>query len=233
MRSATWKRRPASVAPVGRRFRTLDSPAQLGELQRELAENRRREQAEAARRAQRRRDERREADLFRTEMAEAGVQPMAPPDRLVRPPPDIAPVPRQREIDEAAALAESLSDEIDISRYLDVDESLSYYQPGVGPDVPRKLRRGDWTIVDQLDLHGLRVDQARETLVEFLAECRRRERRCVRIIHGKGLGSANREPVLRDKVPRWLAQRREVLAFCRARPNDGGSGALIVLLSVT
>lgn len=217
---------------MGRRFRTLESPAQLGELQRQLAEHRRREVAEAARLAQRRRERQREATLFRREMAEEGVRPLAPPQRLVRPPANIEPRPRQREIDEAAALAESLSDEIDISRYLDVDESLSFHRPGVGPDVPRKLRRGDWTVVDQLDLHGLRVDEAREALVGFIAECRRRERRCVRIIHGKGLGSINREPVLRDKVPRWLAQRREVLAFCQARPNDGGSGALIVLLSV-
>lgn len=217
---------------MGRRFRTLASPAQLGELQRELAERERRERVEAARLARRRQDEQRQADLFRSEMTDAGVQPLPQPDRLAPPPADIAPLPRQREIDEAAALAESLSDEIDISRYLDVDESLSYHRPEVGPDVPRKLRRGDWTVVDQLDLHGLRVDEARAALVEFLAECRRRERRCVRIIHGKGLGSANREPVLRDKVPRWLAQRREIIAFCRARPNDGGSGALIVLLSV-
>lgn len=217
---------------MGRRFRTLESPAQLGELQRELAERRRREKAEAERQARRRHEARREAELFRSEMAEEGVRPLPPPDRHLRPRTAIDPVPRQREIDEAAALAESLSDEIDISRFLDVDESLSYHGPGVGPDVPRKLRRGDWTVVDQLDLHGLRVDEARATLLEFLAECRRRERRCVRIIHGKGLGSANREPVLRDKVPRWLTQRREVLAFCRARPNDGGSGALIVLLSV-
>ena len=217
---------------MGRRFRTLESPAQLGELQRQLAERRRREVAEAARLAQRRRERQREATLFRREMAEEGVRPLAPPQRLVRPPANIEPLPRQREIDEAAALAESLSDEIDISRYLDVDESLSFHRPGVGPDVPRKLRRGDWTVVDQLDLHGLRVEEAREALVGFIAECRRRERRCVRIIHGKGLGSINREPVLRDKVPRWLAQRREVLAFCQARPNDGSSGALIVLLSV-
>jgi DNA-nicking Smr family endonuclease len=218
---------------MGRRFRTLDSPAQLGELQRELAERRRRQRIEAARLARRRREQQREANLFRSEMAQEGVHPIEAPARYVPTPPRIEPRPRQREIDEAAALAESLSDEIDVSRYLDVDESLSFHRAGVGPDVPRRLRRGDWTVVDQLDLHGLRVDEARQALVEFLTECRRRERRCVRIIHGKGLGSVNREPVLRDKVPRWLAQRREVLAFCQARPNDGGSGALIVLLSVT
>ena len=216
---------------MGRPFRTLDSPAQLGELQREIAERRREERVAAARLARQRRERQREASVFRDEMAQAGVEPIEPPRRYVRPPPSIAPLPRQREIDEAAALAESLSDDIDIGSYLDVDERLSFHRPGVGPDVPRKLRRGDWTVVDQLDLHGLRVEEARDALVEFLAECRRRERRCVRIIHGKGLGSVNREPVLRDKVPRWLAQRREVLAFCQARPNDGGSGALIVLLN--
>lgn len=218
---------------MGQRHRTLASLAELADLQQELARQQRHRRIAAIRRRREERQERSDADLFRDQMAVDGVQPLPPSGRIVPLQAPLVPRPRQRENDEAAALAESLSDEIDISRYLDVDESLSYYQPGVGPDVPRKLRRGDWTIVDQLDLHGLRVDQARETLVEFLAECRRRERRCVRIIHGKGLGSANREPVLRDKVPRWLAQRREVLAFCRARPNDGGSGALIVLLSVT
>src|SRR5690606_29824642 len=218
---------------MGRPFRTLESPAQLGELQRELAERRRLERIAAARLARRRRERQREASLFRTAMAQEGVSPIAPPPRYVRPPPRIEPLPRQREIDEAAALAESLSDDIDIGSYLDVDERLSFHRPGVGPDVPRKLRRGDWTVVDQLDLHGLRVEEAREALVEFLAECRRRGGRRGPIIHGKGLGSVSREPVLRDKVRRWLAQRREVLAFCQARPNDGGSGALIVLLSVT
>lgn len=174
-----------------------------------------------------------DAELFHAEMASTGVQRIHTPDRLVPQAPVLEPLPRQRELDEAAALAATLSDEIDVSRYLDVDETFSFYQPGIGPDVPRRLRRGDWTIVDQLDLHGLRVDEARAALVEFLAECRRRERRCVRIIHGKGLGSINREPILRYKVPRWLIQRREVLAFCCARPDDGGSGALIVLLSVS
>src|SRR5690606_40775625 len=105
--------------------------------------------------------------LCRSEMAQEGVLPIAPPPRYLRPPPKVEPRPLQREIDEAAALAESLSDEIDIGRYLDSDESLSFHRAGVGPDVPRKLRRGDWTVVDQLDLHGLRVDEAREALVAF------------------------------------------------------------------
>jgi DNA-nicking Smr family endonuclease len=83
---------------------------------------------------------------------------------------------------------------------------------------------------DQLDLHGLTVVEARELLIMFLNECRRHDARCVRIIHGKGLRSKNREPVLRNKVASWLMQRDEVLAFCQARRADGGSGAVVVLL---
>ena len=169
-----------------------------------------------------------EAEQFR--QAVAGAHRLRDPGS--RPPEraPIAPLPLQRERDEREALRESLSDEIDVDSYLDTDESLSYRRPGVGPDVPRRLRRGEWAIRRQIDLHGLRVDEAREALGVFLAACARQEIRCARIIHGKGLGSVNREPVLKGKVMRWLIQRRDVLAFCRARPNDGGAGALIVLL---
>jgi len=85
-------------------------------------------------------------------------------------------------------------------------------------------------IQSQLDLHGLDRHQAREALADFLASCVKRGVRCVRVIHGKGLGSKNREPVLKTKVKHWLTQREEVLAYCQARPVDGGSGALVVLL---
>ena len=170
----------------------------------------------------------REASLFRTEIADA--TPLAPHGRIVpdreRPPPQ----PRQREQDDREVLELSLSDEIDIERFLDTDDSLSWRREGIGPDVVRRLRRGEWTVRSQIDLHGLRVDQARAALVEFLSDAVRSEWRCLRIIHGKGLGSPSREPVLKGKVKKWLAQRAEVLAFCQARPNDGGSGALIVLL---
>ena len=142
------------------------------------------------------------------------------------------PAPRQRELDDRAVLDESMSDEIDIERLLDTDEALSYQRSGIGPDVVRRLRRGEWTVQRQIDLHGLRVDEAREALAAFLALAVRDQQRCVRVIHGKGLGSIGREPVLKNKVPRWLVQRQEVLAFCQARPNDGGAGALIVLLRV-
>ncbi len=125
---------------------------------------------------------------------------------------------------------ESLSDEFTFDTLLDTDENLSFARPGVGSDVLSKLRRGHWAIQNQLDLHGLRRDEAREALGEFLRLARRRGQRCVRIIHGKGLGSVNKEPVLKQKVRNWLAQKDEVIAFCQAQPADGGSGALIVLL---
>jgi DNA-nicking Smr family endonuclease len=83
----------------------------------------------------------------------------------------------------------------------------------------------------QLDLHGLRVDEARERIAVFLQNCVKRELRCARIIHGKGLGSVNREPVLKSKVHRWLSQREDVLAWVQAGPADGGSGAVLVLIS--
>ena len=171
----------------------------------------------------------RERNAFRN--AVAGVQPLAAPGRAhlrTEPPP---PEPRQRERDEQQALAQSLSDEIDLDLILETDDQLAYRREGVGPMVPRQLRRGHWTVQRQLDLHGHRVDEAREALAIFLGECRQREIRCVRIIHGKGLGSFRRQPVLKGKVMRWLVQRAEVLAFCQARPDDGGSGALLVLLA--
>jgi DNA-nicking Smr family endonuclease len=160
----------------------------------------------------------------------ADAVPLPPTGRVVPAPAAVAPIARQFEQDETRALAESLSDEIDVERLLDTDEALSFRRPGVGPDVPRRLRRGDWVIQREIDLHGFRVDEAREALAAFLVDCGKRDVRCVRIVHGKGLGSVNREPVLKGKVLRWLAQRDQVLAFCQAGPSDGGSGALVALL---
>lgn len=160
-----------------------------------------------------------------------GVTPLRTPDRIAHQPARPDPTPRQREQDEQAALRASLSDDIGIEQYLETDEELSYRADGIGPEVVPRLRRGTWRISAQLDLHGLRRDEARETLVSFLDDCRRHNHRCVRVIHGKGLGSVNREPVLKGKVRKWLVQRADVLAFCQARPNDGGSGALLVLLA--
>jgi DNA-nicking Smr family endonuclease len=141
-----------------------------------------------------------------------------------------APEPRQREADERAALAESLSDEVDIDTLLLTDDGLSYRRPDIAADVVNRLRRGQWAIQAQVDLHGLRRDEARERIAAFLREARRRGHRCVRVVHGKGNGSPGRQPVLKAKVQRWLAQSAEVVAFTQASAPQGGAGALVVLL---
>ena len=110
------------------------------------------------------------------------------------------------------------------------DAALSFQRAGVRIQVMRRLRRGLYPVDDELDLHGLTQSAARNQLADFLAHSRDGGLRCVRIIHGKGLGSVNKEPVLKQKVRNWLAQKDEVIAFCQAQPADGGSGALIVLL---
>ena len=142
-----------------------------------------------------------------------------------------APARLQRDIDQEAVMQEAISDEFDVSTLLDTDVHLSFRRPGIGQDVTRKLRRGDWAIQRQLDLHGLRQDQAREALGAFLREAHKLGIRCVRIVHGKGLGSPGKTPVLKSRVHSWLVQKSEVLAFVQAKPVDGGAGALLVLLS--
>jgi DNA-nicking Smr family endonuclease len=191
------------------------------------------EKARAEAEAERLRNEKKlleEANLFRSSIGQ--VAPLRPTviDKALLPQPRPLPIARQHLADEQAALLESLSDEFTFDTLLSSDENLSFARPGIGPDVLSKLRRGHWVIQEQLDLHGLRRDQAREALGEFLRQARRRGTRCIRVIHGKGLGSVNKEPVLKNKVRNWLAQKDEVLAFCQARPADGGSGALVVLL---
>ena len=143
------------------------------------------------------------------------------------------PHPRQRELDEAAALASSLSDEVTIESLLLTDDGLSFRRPGVGADVVIRLRLGHWALQGQLDLHGCTRDEARDQLSNYLRDCRRRGLRCLRVVHGKGYGSPGRQPVLKDKVQRWLAQSDEVIAFAQASGPQGGAGALLVLLGAT
>jgi DNA-nicking Smr family endonuclease len=138
--------------------------------------------------------------------------------------------PVQTLLDEKEALRESLAAEWTTDDWLDAGDEPNFLRPGLSRQVLRKLRNGTWVIQDELDLHGLDRHEAREALAGFLARCIKRGIRCVRVIHGKGLGSKNREPVLKIKVKHWLTQRDEVLAYCQARPVDGGSGALVVLL---
>jgi DNA-nicking Smr family endonuclease len=211
-----------------RRVRSLQDLATLKKtLAKDAAEAARREaeaRAEAAR-AQR------ERHLF-----EHTVGPVLPLRRVAAMPlarPRVEPLPRQRERDEAAVLREAISDEFDVESLLETDDALSWRGEGIGPEVVRKLRRGVWAIQAQLDLHGLRRDEAREQLASFLREAVRHGLRCVRVIHGKGNGSPGREPVLKSKVKTWLVQKSEVIAFAHARAADGGNGALLVLLKPT
>lgn len=140
------------------------------------------------------------------------------------------PAPRQTWLDEQQVLADSLSDHISWADRMETGEELVFLRNGLASDVLKKLRRGHWVIQSEVDLHGHNSDGARQLLIQFLNECRRFGHRCVRVIHGKGLGSKNREPVLKLKAANWLMQRDEVLAFCQARAADGGGGALVVLL---
>ena len=146
-------------------------------------------------------------------------------------PPRPPPHPRQRELDEQAAVRESMSDEVTLETLLLTDDGLSFRRPGIGQDVLTKLRRGQWALQGQLDLHGLTRDEARDALAGFVRESHRRGLRCLRIVHGKGHGSPGRQSVLKAKVQRWLAQRTEVIAFAQATGPQGGAGALIVLLA--
>ena len=142
-----------------------------------------------------------------------------------------APVAVQHQLDEMAVMREALSDEFDAETLLDTDDALSYRRAGIGTDVTRKLRKGGWSIQGQVDLHGLRREDAREALVDFIKDAARMGWRCVRVVHGKGLGSPGKTPVLKGKVQSWLIQKQEVLAFVQARPAHGGAGALVVLLA--
>jgi DNA-nicking Smr family endonuclease len=140
------------------------------------------------------------------------------------------PIPLQFIRDEQQALVDSLSDHYIPAHEIETGEELLYLRDGHSPDILSKLRRGHWVIQAKIDLHGLISDEARAYVSSFISDCKKRGIRCVRIVHGKGLGSRNREPVLKNKLRGWLMQKDEVIAYAEAKKQDGGSGAVIVLL---
>lgn len=218
--------RPAGSPPNSARTRLgLDDLARLRDEMKADAE-RREARRLAAEEAVRRAAE--EANVFRNSVG--NVQTLRDRNRVAPPARRPEPVPVQTQLDDQAVLKASLSDQFDVENLLETDETLSFRRPGIGNDVIRKLRRGEWVPQDRIDLHGMRRDEAREALAEFLRRCVRRGVRCVRVIHGKGLGSPDKQPVLKGKVRSWLVQKEEVLAFVEARGAEGGSGALMVLL---
>jgi DNA-nicking Smr family endonuclease len=162
--------------------------------------------------------------------AVADVEPLQW-DRVHHEPPLPPAIPRQHMHDEAAALDESLHGPVLLDLYLEGGDEAAWKCDSLPKSWLRDLRRGRWVTQEKLDLHGLNRNEARTAVVTFLAECRQHGLRCVRIVHGKGLSSPGREPVLKRLVLGWLSQRREVLAFCQARAAEGGAGAVVVLLA--
>jgi DNA-nicking Smr family endonuclease len=163
--------------------------------------------------------------------AVADVAPLARTERRDsgRPPPP--PVPLQTQRDERAALVESLHGPFSVDDALDSGEELVYLRDGYSRQMLRRLRRGHWVVQDSLDLHGMNRVSAADAVAQFLRASTSRGIRCVRIVHGKGRGSKNREPVLKAMLRKWLPRREEVLGFCQAPAAHGGAGAVLVLLS--
>lgn len=200
----------------------------LGPIARYLREQQ--AQAQAQEHARRQAATRREAEHHLFSRTVGPVTPLRTHDRVHLRCPAPLPLPVQHWLDEERALLESISDDFDVSTLLDTDDALSFRRPGIGVEITRRLRAGHWSVQRQLDLHGLRVDEAREALGGFIRKAHQLGLRCLRIVHGKGLGSPGKNPVLKGRVQRWLVQKNEVLAFVQARPVEGGAGALVVLL---
>ena len=164
----------------------------------------------------------------------ADVRKMPPTRRALSSAPRPAPIPRQRIADDADALeaskfgAEPAPETWEIGQ--EHEAGQTFVRRGIGADVLTKLRRGHWSVQSDLDLHGHTTDEAHDALADFLDEARQRGYRCVRVVHGKGLTSPNREPVLKGKVRRWLSHWDDVLAYCEAQQHAGGGGAVLVLL---
>jgi DNA-nicking Smr family endonuclease len=168
-----------------------------------------------------------DSDVFRDAVRD--VKPIAPVNRVVHDMPKPRPHPAKREEDERAVLAELANLALD-GDDIEMEDDAAFLRPGLPREILRKLRRTHWVIQDTLDLHGLTGDEAVAETAVFLAACKREGRRCVRIVHGKGLRSPGREPVLKRRIRKLLTRRDEVLAFVEPRALQGGGGAVVVLL---
>jgi DNA-nicking Smr family endonuclease len=151
------------------------------------------------------------------------VEPLPEPKRAELPKARPAPYPRQTRLDEKVTLQDSLGP-FSPEDAMDTGEELLFVRPGVSRQTLRKMRKGHWVVEAQIDLHGLDRHAALSETDEFLKRARKQGRRCVRIVHGKGLG------ILKAKLRKWLPMKDEVLAFTQAPLAQGGGGALLVLL---
>ena len=201
----------------------------LKQVQKQIAAAQAQAAAEEAARVAALRKAEAEKNLFTRAIGKVAPLPANNKAHLPKPPRE--PVATQLKKDEAQVIQDSLSDEFDVSTLLDTDDALSFRRPSVGPEVTRKLRKGDWTIQREIDLHVLRSDEARLALTTFIRDAHKHGIRCVRVVHGKGLGSPGKTPVLKSKVHSWLVQKNQVMAFVQAKPAEGGAGALVVLLT--
>ncbi|HET6654612.1 MAG TPA: Smr/MutS family protein [Gammaproteobacteria bacterium] len=167
-----------------------------------------------------------DAALFREHVGDLRRLEVDTVSHECKPPPPRA---RFRRADDAVVLDESLGDGLDPAEF-GSDDELFFAQPGLDQRLFKRLRRGQMSIGAECDLHGLTVAAAHTVVGDFLAECAAFDVRCARIIHGKGLRSGHGGPILKPQLARWLQKRADVVAFCSARPADGGTGAVYVLL---
>lgn len=201
---ALFKRLAGAVAPVNTRNRVLHTPAPSGMLAGKPPNTPARAGDKSARSS---------ADARRTAGAPAAGSPAAGSPTAGDPPAD-------------AGLSDG-----DVSHLL-CESGTAYVRPGIGPDVLKKLSQRFWRLEADLDLHGMTIDQARPRLAAFITQCVAYDARCVRVVHGKGYGSPDARPVLRDKVRAWLVGSADVRAFAQAPERDGGAGATVVLLNI-
>ncbi len=125
---------------------------------------------------------------------------------------------------------EDLTDDFSINNFVETDEKLIFSRPGIQNKVIKELKRGRYSIQDKIDLHGLTTEKAKKSLSRFFISAISNEIRCVLVIHGKGYSSVGHGPVIKSMVNSWLRKRDYILAFCSAKPEDGGTGAIYVLL---
>ncbi len=164
--------------------------------------------------------------LFREAIGDVRRQVHVPDRPAPRPP---APRPRMRDADEAAVAAELLNMEFDPA-VLETGEELGFLRDGYPPRLLKRLKRGQFSVQAELDLHHMNAAAAAASIRDLLDEARHEGWRCVRIVHGKGLRSRPGGPVLKGLTDRMLRRRDDILAFASARPSQGGTGAVIVLL---
>ena len=170
--------------------------------------------------------EREDSELFRQEVGDVHpIRQDSVPAFRRRP----QPVPVQTRSDEQAVMTTLALGDFE-TEGVETGEEILFKRDGIQDRVFQKLRRGQFSIEAELDLHGMTIAAAKEALSQFLATVLRKRQSCVRIIHGKGRGSRNGRPVLKLKLQSWLMQRNNVLAYCSARPRDGGTGAVYVLI---